>query len=280
VAFCGFGLITLAAISCAPPKSITVAPPPPAVEKPQPCVPRNLTLDSTASGYALIAWDPGCPQERIMRGFNIYVSSSPLTTRFPDTVLPPTIQPFNHDVYPGDILGNPQRETYALENIPNAVRRYVHVRVVYTDGGLSVPSNEIEVTCYQQGRVDLAASFSGSKDGFNFRKNAYCRTDDLDNDVYFYSKNGDNFLCSASRLGPVNRADKLYPAGEGQPAVALGRPSGQPTDRVSVRPGRNLILETVDGDTIVIRILDVNTAGSTPTLTFEYVLRPAISSGN
>jgi len=268
-------LIATVVVSCGPPKSVTVSPPPSQpTEKPQPCIPRDLTLDSTASRYALIAWDPGCPQERIMRGFNIYASASPLVVRFPDTILPSSIRPFNRDVYPGDTLGNPKRETYALENIPNAVRQYVHVRVVYTDGSLSLPSNEIEVICYQQGRVELAASFSGSQDGFSFRKDVYCRANDLDNDVYFYSKDGDGFLCSPSRLGQVNRTSKLYPAGKGQLPAALGQPSGQPTDRMQIRPYQDLIVETADGDIVGIRIRKIDTAGPAPKLVFEYLLRP------
>ncbi|MDD4050430.1 MAG: hypothetical protein PHR28_00845 [candidate division Zixibacteria bacterium] len=276
----GLSLIAVIIISCGPPKFVTVTPPPSQpTEESQPCIPRNLTLDSTASRYALIAWDPGCPQERIMRGFNIYVLTSPLAARYPDTILPSSIQSFNKDIYPGDTLGNPQRETYVLENIPNAVRQYVHVRVVYIDGSLSRPSNEIEVICYQQGRVELAASFSGSRDGFIFRKDAYCRTDDLDNDIYFYSKNGDDFLCSPSRLGQVSRDSKLYPSGEGQPPAALGWPSGQLTDRVQVRPDQNLVIETADGDIVGIRVRKIDTSGSARELIFEYLLRPgAVSS--
>jgi hypothetical protein len=276
----GLGLTITVVVSCGPPKSVTIPlPPSQPTEEPQPCIPRNLTLDSTSSKYALIAWDPGCPQERIMRGFNIYVSTSPLATRFPDTLLPSSIQPFNKDIYPGDTLGNPKRETYALENIPNAVRQYVHVRVVYTDGSLSLPSNEIEVICYQQGRVELEASFSGAQDGFNFRKGGYCRADDLDNDVYFYSKDGDNFLCSPSRLGQVNRVSELFPAGEGHPPDSLGRPTGQPRDRLQMRPDQNLIIETADGDIVGIRIWKTDTTGAAPKLAFEYLLRPgAVSS--
>jgi hypothetical protein len=277
---CGFGLVAVVIVSCAPPKTVAVTPPPSVpTEKPQPCVPRNLTLDSTGGGYALIAWDPGCPQERILRGFNIYVSSTPLNPRYPDTVLPASIQPFNRGVYPGDTLGDPNRETFALENIPNAVRQYVHVRVVYTDGRLSIPSNEIEVICYQQGVVELAASFSGSRDGFIFRKETYCRTDDLDNDLYFYSKNGEDFFCSPSRLGQVNRVMRLYPAGKGIMPANLGRPSGPSSDRIKIRPDENIIAETADGDIVGIRVKQIDNSGKTPKISFEYLLRPAGAPG-
>lgn len=276
---CNLAGIIFVVISCGPPKSVSIAPPPTVpTEIPRPCIPRNLTLDSTSDGYALIAWDPGCPQERILRGFNVYVSSTPLNRRFPDTILPPSIQPFNNEVYPGDTLGNPNRETFALENIANAVPHYIHVRVVYIDGRLSMPSNEIEVICYQQGTVELTASFSGSRDGFSFRKNAYCRTDDLDNDIYFYSKNGQDFLCSPSRLGEVNRNTKLYPAGEGIVPADLGRPSGASSDRIEIRPDRNLIVETTDGDVIGMRIKQIDNSGSTPKIIFEYLLRPGMGS--
>lgn len=242
--------------------------------QPQPCVPHNLILDSIATRYALIAWNPGCPQERIMRGFNIYVSATPLISRYPDTILPVSLQPFNHEIYPGDTLGNPDRETFDLKDIPNAVKNYVHVRIVNADGGLSLPSNEIEVICYQQGIVELAASFAGAHDGYCFGKDAYCRTDDLDNDIYFYSKNGDNFLCSPSRLGPVNRATRLYAAGEGKSPAQLGAPSGESAERVQIWPGQNIILETADGDRVGIRIKRIDATAGDATIVFDYLLRP------
>lgn len=270
----GFGIIAAMIVSCAP-KTVTVELPPAQMTvQPRPCVPHSLTLDSTATRYALIAWNPGCPQERVMRGFNVYVSRTPLVSQYPDTILPGSIRPFNGEVYPGDTLGNPNRETFALENIPNAVRQYVHVRVVNADDGLSLPSNEIEVVCYQQRTVELAASFSGAHDGYSFRKDTYCRTDDLDNDLYFYSKDGENFLCSPSRLGPVNRTTRLYAAGEGKSPAQLGAPSGESAERVPIRPGHNIILETADGDMVGIRIRRIDTAEGNAKIVFDYLLRP------
>lgn len=274
VGIVGLGVIALAIVSCGPPKTVTVAPPVEQTVQPRPCLPHDLTLDSTATRYALLAWNPGCPQERAMRGFNIYVSAAPLVPRYPDTVLPESVQPFNHEIFPGDTLGNPDRETFALENIPNATRQYVHVRVVNSTGGLSLPSNEIEVVCYQQGTIELAASFSGAHDGYSFRKDLFCRTDDLENDIYFYSKDGNDYLCSPSRLGPVNRTSKLYPAGEGKSPAQLGRPSGQPAERVRINSGRNIILETADGDIVGIRVKRIDDSEKNAKVVFDYLLRP------
>ena len=260
------------------------APPPKPSEPPQPaealttrsCLPHDLTVDGRGSHTARIAWNPGCPDVRILRGFNIYLSAAPLTAQFPGTNLPDTIMPFNREIFPGDTLGNPNRETYTLDSIPNAIRFFIHARAVNIDNTLSRPTNEVQVICYPQGVIELEESFSGKRDGFSFVDESYCRTDDLANDLYFYHRNGDDFLCSPSRLGPVNQTTKIYDAGEGIPLAKLDTlaPIGSPLERISIRVGTNLVIVTADGRPAALHVIDLVGKNDKHKVVIEYLFKP------
>ena len=244
------------------------------------CLPYGLTVDSTASSYALIAWHPGCPGARILRGFNIYVSPVPLADKYPAGNLPSDIRPYNREVYPGDTLGNPTRESYAIEDLENATQFFVHVRDVYIDGTLSPPSNEIPLVVYSQGEFTLVPSFGGDHDGFDFADGDYCRTDALNNDVYFYHKDGEDFLCSPARLGPVNRDTRIYAAGTGAPPGNWSqmKPDNDFTDRVKLQEGGVYILITADGYPVRLRVVSMTGEGESRRITFDYICRPPVRS--
>lgn len=244
------------------------------------CVPRGLTVDSTGSSYALIAWNPGCPGVRILRGFNIYVSPVPLADRYPGNQLPADIRPYNREMYPGDTLGNPRRESYAIEGIDNATQYYVHVRDMYTDGTISPPSNEMPLVVYARGTLTLAPSFTSDHDGFDFAAADYCRADAPNNDIYFYHKDGEDYLCSPARLGPVNRETRIYPAGTSAPPEnwAGMRPDGDFTDRVQVRDGGVYILITADGYPVKLEVLSAIGNGDDRRITFDYIYKPPVKN--
>jgi hypothetical protein len=268
------GLIGVILIfSCAPPPS----PPPPVETIPQEprCIPFDLQLDSVGNHYARIAWNPGCPEIRILRGFNIYLSDTPLTKKYSGPDLPASIIPYNKVPFPGDTLGNPDRESFELKEIENSKTFYIHVRVIYTDESLSAPTNEIQVIVYPRGEFTLTESFSGRHDGFDFAAGDYCRTDDLRNDVYIYSKEGVDYLCSPSRLSAVNRKTDIFNAGEGGPLnqrVDL-LPSGSAQERVSIHSGALYQLITQDGATVALRVKNFEGAGRQRTVTFEYIFK-------
>ncbi|MFH1701622.1 MAG: hypothetical protein ABIE07_13670 [Candidatus Zixiibacteriota bacterium] len=160
------------------------------------CNPHSLEIDSVGSHYLRIAWNTGCPGFRIMRGFNIYLSPAPLAGQYSGYDLPQSIKPYNNEAYPGDPEGNEKHETFEFRELPLAEKYYIHVRVINSDGTLSLPSNEIEIVQMPQGVISLGISYSGNNDGFSFENDAYCGTDDVENDLYFYSKDGTDYLCS------------------------------------------------------------------------------------
>lgn len=242
------------------------------------CQPRNLIIDTIGNGRAIVAYNPGCTGTRIMRGFNFYVSTRPLAKEYPGRDLPSSIQPHNPEVYPGDPEGSARRETFEIKNIANATRYYVHMRAVYNDKSLSLPTNEIELVCYPQGEVELAISYSGEQAGFSFVKDNFCKTDALENDLYFYHKDGIDYLCSPSRLGPVNRASKIFMVAAGMVGGGLNkyRPVGPHYKRLKLKSDLRIILETEDGYNVSLHIKRIEGEGKDRRVIFEYLYKPPI----
>ncbi len=248
-----------------------------ATDRDKRCLPENLTIDSTGNRYALLAWEPGCPGVRLLRGFNVYASRVPLVSRYPGTDMPDAVKSVNEQVYPGDTLGNPGRETYALEEIENAVAYYAHVRAVYSDGSLSPPTNEIRVVTYPQGRFTLRESYTGSNDGFSITTGEYCRTDDLVNDVYFYYKEGQDFLCSPIRIGEIYRDTKIHSAGPEAPEDWIGMtPDGSFGDRALIEPGGVYILILEEGYSAKLEVRSIEGIGDSRAITFDYICKPPV----
>jgi hypothetical protein len=268
-------IVSMMLVSCQPKPGLTL-------DEGKLCRPHNLVIDSTGNGYAKIAWDPGCPGTRIMRGFNIYVSPEPLAQQYPGGTLPGSIKPFNKEIYPGDTEGKKNRESYELEEIANATIHYVHVRVVNSDKSLSPPTNEIKLVCYAQGEFTLSVSYSDEQAGFSFAKNAHCRTDDLENDLYFYHKDGHDYLCSPSRLSPVNRVSKIYSAGTGNSLgdVSTISPRGNHAEKVELIPNGIYVVITEEGHPVKLRVERIEGQGDSRKVIFEYIYKPpAIGQG-
>jgi hypothetical protein len=256
-------------VSCGPPPQV-------GADESKRCRPHDLSLVKTSNHFALIAWNPGCTGTRIMQGFNIYLSPTPLVEKYPGSDLPSTITPYNPEIYPGDTIGDPRRETYECKDIENAVVYYAHVRAVYNDNTLSEPTNEIEIVAYPQGEMSLSVSFSGADDGFSFVKNSSCRTDDLENDLYFYDMDGNDYLCSPSRLGPVNRKTEIYKGRPGQSLDDLIAASSAtaPSEKIKFVPGDVFLLITDDGYPVRLEINEIAGKGNDRVARIEYLYRP------
>ncbi|MCK5128055.1 MAG: hypothetical protein KAR42_17495 [candidate division Zixibacteria bacterium] len=257
-------MITMLVLGCGPKTS---------PDESKKCNPHSLTIEATGSHYVKIAWDPGCPTEtRIMRGFNIYYSPTPLAKMYPGHQMPDNIKPYNIELYPGDPEGDIKWESFEFEAIPSAQLFYVHVRVQNSDNTLSLPSNEIEMICYPQGTIEIMESYSGDKSGFSFVTDTYCATDAVENDFYFFSKDGKKYLCSPLRVSEINRVSKIYSLGE---ADNLGdietiSVSGKALDKVEMNVGHVYAVETQDGHFAKLRLLKMENVNGKIKAIFEY----------
>ena len=235
------------------------------------CLPHDLTVDSLDNHYARIAWNPGCPETRILRGFNIYLSRKPSpenrNSRAKDMAIP-----YNETVYPGDAEGRADRESFEFRDLTLSTRYFARVRAVYDDSTFSPPTNEVEIIGYPQGAITLAESYFGRQDGFSFEKNDYCKTDAMENDLYYYSKDGRNFLCSPLRISRVNRKTEIFTTDKQGTLADLAHiePRGKGLDKAEIFPGTILLIKTATGNRAALRIVKCVDAGVVRETTIQY----------
>lgn len=133
-------------------------------------------------------------------GYNIYVSKTPLAAKYPGSTIDPGVTPVNSAPFPGDTNPDDGIEYYSTQGFENGLRYYVSVRVMYTDGTLSKPSREVEVVCGPRGEMELSIRYNSDRDGWSFDQNQYVRADAVENDLYFFSRDGADQLVSPKKL--------------------------------------------------------------------------------
>ncbi len=157
------------------------------------------TAVAVDDGTMTISFKEDC--QRLISGYYVYISREPLVERYPGSELPPSIESFNHTPFPGDTEPDDAIEHFEATGLENGVKYYASVRVVFPDRTLSEPSNEVMAVCGPRGEIELAVRYTSDRDGFSFEQDAYVEADALNNDIYFFSKDGVDYLGSPSRLG-------------------------------------------------------------------------------
>lgn len=261
-----FGMALLLLTSCGPPK--------PSDEQAVPCHVYDLSVESTGGGLT-VGWKIDC--SRLISGYNIYIAPTSVES-FGDTATL-TSEPHNDAVYPGDTDPDDPVVHYEASGLDDGVLYRVAVRVVYSDRTLSSPSKPILARSGPRGEFELMARYSGERDGFSFALDQHVRADDLNNDLYFYSKNGAHYLDSPSRLDGFLRANLLML----QPKtwtideyIHRGNRHGEkPTeDRLRIREGDLVWMTTTEGNQAQIRVLKINGGERGGTVRLEYAYWP------
>ncbi len=216
-----------------------------------------------------IAWKVECPQ--LISGYNIYISDQPLT--IDDS------QPFNDAVYPGDTNPDDGVVQYDAQGLDNGVRYYVSARVVFPDQSLSAPSEEVVAVCGPRGEIELATRYSSEQDGYSFAHNQYVRADDLNNDLYFYSKGGTDYLASPLRLDGFlrnSRFVRLLVNGDLETAKSrLASIDSEPRDnRVAVREGDWVWIVTTEGHHALVQVRKLSVEGGKGTVVLFFAYWP------
>ena len=237
----------LAGMSCGPPQT--------GAEQRASCRPEAPTVEA-GDGAMTIAWKAECPQ--LISGYNIYISEQPLSED--------NSQPFNAAVYPGDTDPDDGVVQYDAQGLANGVRYYVSVRVVFPDQSLSAPSDEVAAVCGPRGEIELATRYSSEQDGYSFAQSRYVRADDLDNDLYFYSKGGTDYLASPIRLDGFlrnNRFMRLSVDGDLETAKhqLVSIDSEPRDDRVAVREGDWVWIVTTEGHHALVQVRKLTVEG-------------------
>jgi hypothetical protein len=227
----------------------------------------------------MLSWKTEC--DRIISGYNIYVADTPLAAgQTPDFGL---TAPYNETVFPGDTDPTDGLEKFDLTGLNNGRPYFVSVRVVYPDGTVSDPTNEIRAFCGPRGEFLLAVRFGAKNDGFSFSSRIAVRADDGANDLCFYSRDGADYLVSPSHIDAfLNRTTLNVLSSRGNVAEA-----GREVSTLSIRPSSEKVAVAA-GDWIwamtnqgqaLLQVLGFEDAGATRQVRLYYAYVPSMDSG-
>jgi hypothetical protein len=260
-------LILAFATTCGPPKTAETGP----LQ-----APRDIKVEVNDSKL-VVSWRP--TGDRLISGYNIYISRQPLTDRYPGVNLPATIEPHNQTIFAGDTDPSDGIEHYEALGLHNGVPYYVSVRTVYPDLSLSLPSNEVEVVCGPRGEIELSVRYHGDHDGYSFGQAEYVTADGDANDLYFFSKDGTDFLASPSRLGGFLQQTlfcHVRSGGDLADAEATKAQMRQQPDeeRIAITVNDWLWIETADGGQGLLKVLSFNGEGLDRRVSLYYAYMP------
>lgn len=227
------------------------------------CQPEDIEV-AVNDGSMDVYWQDNCDQ--LISGYNIYVSEDPLTEKYSGTSLPESIKPNNLVTYAGDTNPEDGVVHYPTENLENGKKYYVSVRIVNPDRTLSKPSNEVLAVCGPRGEIELSIRYKSEQDGYSFDQNQYVRADNIDNDLYFYSRDGVDQLASPNKLDGFLRISKLaklsftgdFTELKSNLSVLVDNPSG---DKVDVAKGDWVQIQTPENRTALVQVLDIFGSG-------------------
>lgn len=202
----------------------------------------------------------------LISGYNIYVSRTSLASEYPNGKYPSTVKPYNLTIFPGDTNPEDNIEHYEAEGVENGVKYYVTVRIVMPDRSLSKPSNEVAVVAGPRGEITLDSRYQGEHDGYSFEEDSYTGADAGNNDVYFYSLDGTDYLASPTRLNGFLRESKfaVLPYKGDLPDV-LSSVNGSnltPSEiRVEITAGSWVLMRTADSANVLLKVIGFNGQG-------------------
>lgn len=151
-----------------------------------------------------VSWENNC--EKNIAGYNIYISETENSD-----------EPFNFAPFDGDTNPEDGIENYIANQLDNGKKYYVSVKIINPNQTLSKKSEEIIAVCGPREEIELSIRYKSEHDGYSFVENKYVRADNLTNDLYFYSKDGVDYLASPHKLDGflrVNKMEKLPFKGE------------------------------------------------------------------
>ncbi len=271
-----FFLIFIAAllIQCGPRRGLQEEKPVIQKEIPSPpdCTPQNLTV-RPGDGRLLLKWETNCPESVLVSGYNIYLLRSPLDKDDLGPNLRESIKPYNDSPYPGDTGSDGKFETIRIERLNNAIEYFVTVRTVFPDGRLSPSSNEVSAICRPEGEFALAFRYADLNDGFSFAEEKSLRADAADNDIYFYEKDGFDFIASPHRLNGFLRHSGFYSLGKTgdiyqYPKIEIDFPA---VEKLPAIVGESYLVKTADGNFAKLRIEDASGKDKDRRLKIKYI---------
>ena len=227
------------------------------------CFPQNLRIESHNQELTVI-WDMNC--DHLYSGFHVYISEEPIREKF-NGIIPDYFEPFNTTPFQGDTDPSDNVEYFDAKGLENGKIYYVTATVVYTNLTNSILSNEVKAVCGPHGEITLDVRYNGEQDGYSFDKNQIVRADNVDNDIYYFSKNGEDFLNSPARLDGFLKDNKLSllpfkgDLADIKHKVDINKSYQLTTDRIKVKKDDWIQLVTPDNKYALIKVLGFTGAG-------------------
>jgi hypothetical protein len=209
-------------------------------------------------------------------GYNIYISERPLAAAFPGASIDPSIQTYNTTPFPGDTIPQDGVEHFGADKLDNGVRYFVTVRVVYPDRSVSAPTNEVITACGARGVAELAVRHSGGNDGFSFDENRYVACDDKVSDLYYYTKDGHDYLASPHRLDAFVRKTGLvllpWKGPQREVAARLAEAKTMTAaDQVEISAGDWVLLRCSPGTEALVNVRELKGTAQQRRVVFSFV---------
>ncbi len=236
------------------------------------CTPGELSVQPN-DRQLTIRWETNCPDDKLLSGYFIYLEPKPVSEKYLASYPPKSLKPFNLAPYPGDTDPESSYETMVISNLENGVEYFVSVRTVFPDKKLSVSSNQVSTMCRPEGEFELAFRYAAPNDGFSFSNNTAVRADAEENDIYFYNKDGFDFLASPHRINGFLRESKFYSLGKTKdiyqyPTMEI---DFEAVEKMPVLVGESYLIKTADNKYAKIRIEDTSGEGKQRVLKIKYI---------
>ena len=237
-----------------------------------PCSPTGLAI-KPGNKKLLLKWFTNCAETVLLSGYNIYLLREPLEKKYFYVNPPSDIGPFNATPYPGDTDPNDSFETMEIDGLENGVEYFVSVRSVFPDGIVSASSNEVGVICRPEGEFVLAFRYANLNDGFSFARGISARADASANDIYFFDKDGYDFIASPDRLNGFLRKSGIFSLGKTKDIYQYPQfqIDVEPVEKMPVRTGESYLIKTADGNYAKIRIEDISGENKNRKLKIRYI---------
>lgn len=245
-------------------------------EFPKGCYLHDLKVEVNSKSMVL-KWKKKC--SRSISGYNIYISEIPLSTNYAKKQLPESVKAVNVQPFPGDTNPEDGVEVYQADGLKDGIKYYVSVRVLMPDGRQSRPSNEVTVVCGGRGEIELSVRYKSDQDGFSFSQNGFVRADNEQNDLYYYSKDGVDYLASPHRLNGFLRKNSLQllpfdgELSNIKSRIGEIKPNSD-TDRLSVTTGCWIRLYTAEGSSALLKVLGFSGEGKDRKIRLYYAYLP------
>jgi hypothetical protein len=228
----------------------------------------DLVMVEPGPKMLTVAWKATC--DDLIAGYNIYVSDQPLDN-YSDAALPSSIKPFNDAPFPGDTSPDDGIEYFEANGLEPGVKYYVTVRTVFPDRTQSKASAEISEGCGFTGEIILPVRYATENDGFSMVDGEYVKSKDLSNDLYYFNKDGIDYLNSPTRLDGFLRESHLkvlkvkgdYDQVRKKLLTTFAAPS---EDKIEIRAGDWVHLRTADNGNAYIKVLGFDGDGDSRTI--------------